>query len=65
MTTSTTALVATTGPAPWLAVSKILYKTEEGCVRCTTDIYVPHYNCGRPGERGHSDAHCTASACYY
>ena len=53
-----------TGPAPWLAVSEITYKTLEGCVRCTTDIYVPHYNCMRPGQSGHSASHCTANACY-
>ena len=44
---------------------KILYKTCEGCERCTTDAYVPHYNCIYGGRAiGHSASHCTADACY-
>jgi hypothetical protein len=44
---------------------KILYRTCEGCVRCTTDAYVPHYNCIYQGRAiGHSPSHCTADACY-
>ena len=43
----------------------IRYRTCEGCERCTTDPYVPHYNCMYQGRAvGHSAAHCTASACY-
>ena len=69
MTTSTpardfAALRVLTDAAPWLAVSEITYKTLEGCPRCTTDIYVPHFNCIRPGQSGHSASHCTASSCY-
>jgi hypothetical protein len=44
---------------------KILYRTAEGCERCKTDAYVPHYSCIYGGKAvGHSVAHCTASACY-
>ena len=44
---------------------KVRYQTEEGCERCTYDIYVPHFRCVYYGERvGHSKAHCTASGCY-
>lgn len=44
---------------------KVNYRTCEGCVRCTTDPYVPHYNCLYGGNAtGHSAAHCTANACY-
>ena len=43
----------------------IRYATCEGCERCTTDEYVPHYNCFYGGKAtGHSEAHCTAHACY-
>lgn len=43
----------------------IRYRTCEGCERCTTDAYVPHYNCIYQGKAmGHSAAHCTADACY-
>ena len=43
----------------------IRYRTEEGCERCLTDAYVPHYNCIYGGKAvGHSAAHCTANACY-
>ena len=50
-------------PAP-VTSPVIYYKTLEGCPRCTTDAYVPHYNCIRPGQSGHSASHCTASSCY-
>ena len=36
------------------------YKTAEGCERCTTDLYVPHYNCTCGANR----AHCTSDYCY-
>ena len=39
---------------------KVRYQTEEGCERCTHDIYVPHYNCRCSAKR----AHCTADYCY-
>ena len=39
---------------------KVRYQTEEGCERCKTDAYVPHYNCRCSGKR----AHCTADYCY-
>lgn len=43
----------------------IRYTTCEGCERCTTDAYVPHYNCIYSGNAmGHSAAHCTADSCY-
>ncbi len=43
----------------------ISYRTADGCERCTTDAYVPHYNCIYGGKRmGHSASHCTADACY-
>lgn len=43
----------------------ITYRTADGCERCTTDAYVPHYNCIYGGKRmGHSASHCTADACY-
>lgn len=43
----------------------IRYRTAEGCERCTYDEYVPHYNCMYHGKAvGHSEAHCTAHACY-
>jgi hypothetical protein len=43
----------------------IRYRTAEGCERCKTDAYVPHYNCLYHGNAmGHSAAHCTADACY-
>lgn len=43
----------------------VMYRTAEGCTRCTTDAYVPHYNCLYNGRAaGHSAAHCTADACY-
>lgn len=46
-------------------MTKILYKTDPGCKRCTTDPYVPHFNCVYGGRAvGHSGAHCTADACY-
>ena len=38
----------------------IRYKTCEGCERCTTDPYVPHYNC----KCGANRAHCTSDYCY-
>ena len=44
---------------------KVRYQTAEGCERCTTDAYVPHFSCLYGGKAvGHSAAHCTASACY-
>lgn len=44
---------------------KIYYQTAEGCARCTTDPYVPHYSCRYAGNAvGHSTDHCTASGCY-
>lgn len=43
----------------------IRYRTCEGCERCKVDPYVPHYSCLYNGNAvGHSEAHCTASACY-
>ena len=43
----------------------IRYQTVEGCVRCTTDEYVPHFNCMYHGQAmGHNAAHCTADSCY-
>lgn len=49
--------------APYTPV--IRYRTVEGCERCTTDEYVPHYNCLYQGKAvGHSEAHCTANGCY-
>ena len=43
----------------------ITYRTAPGCARCTTDAYVPHYNCIYNGEApGHTLRHCTADACY-
>jgi hypothetical protein len=39
---------------------QIIYKTSEGCERCTIDPYVPHYNC----ICGKRKAHCTADSCY-
>lgn len=37
----------------------------EGCKRCETDAYVPHFNCQYGGNAvGHSASHCTADACY-
>lgn len=46
-------------------VPHIRYRTAEGCERCLTDEYVPHYNCMYQGRAiGHSEAHCTANACY-
>lgn len=38
----------------------IRYKTAEGCERCMTDEYVPHYNCNCGAGR----AHCTSDYCY-
>ena len=38
----------------------IRYTTCEGCERCTTDPYVPHYNC----KGGANRAHCTSDYCY-
>ena len=38
----------------------IRYQTAEGCQRCTTDAYVPHYNC----HCGANRAHCTSDYCY-
>lgn len=36
-----------------------------GCDRCTTDAYIPHFNCMYAGKAiGHSEGHCTANACY-
>ena len=35
-----------------------------GCKRCETDAYTPHYSCLYAGKAmGHSESHCTASAC--
>ena len=35
------------------------------CERCTTDAYIPHFNCMYAGKAiGHSEGHCTANACY-
>jgi hypothetical protein len=43
----------------------IRYRTAEGCERCQTDEYVPHYSCMYQGKAiGHSASHCTANACY-
>jgi hypothetical protein len=43
----------------------IRYQIAEGCDRCKTDEYVPHYNCLYKGNAmGHSASHCTANACY-
>ena len=43
----------------------IPYVTCDGCERCTTDVYVPHYNCNYNGIAiGHSASHCTADGCY-
>lgn len=43
----------------------IRYRTCDGCERCKTDAYVPHYNCIYQGRAmGHNEAHCTADACY-
>jgi hypothetical protein len=43
----------------------IRYKVDPTCKRCTTDEYVPHYNCIYGGKAaGHSAAHCTADSCY-
>ena len=43
----------------------IRYRTCEGCERCKTDAYVPHYNCIYQGRAmGHNAAHCTADSCY-
>lgn len=43
----------------------IRYRTAEGCARCTTDEYVPHYNCLYSGKAsGHSASHCTADSCF-
>lgn len=43
----------------------ITYRTADGCERCTTDAYVPHYNCIYNGKApGHTLGHCTANACY-
>ena len=39
---------------------KIMYQTAEGCARCVTDEYVPHYNCRCRAQR----PHCTADSCY-
>lgn len=45
--------------------ANILYRTSDDCVRCKTDAHVPHYNCIYNGKAiGHSEAHCTADACY-
>jgi len=38
----------------------INYPTAEGCKRCTTDAYVPHYNC----KCGANKPHCTSDYCY-
>ena len=38
----------------------INYPTAEGCKRCTTDAYVPHYNC----RCGANRSHCTSDYCY-
>lgn len=46
-------------------VVEVTYRTADGCARCATDAYVPHYNCIYGGRRiGHSASHCTADACY-
>lgn len=43
----------------------INYRTAPDCERCTTDEYVPHYNCIYGGKAaGHSASHCTADSCY-
>ena len=37
----------------------------EDCKRCQDKYDVPHFNCMYKGKAiGHSDSHCTASACY-
>jgi hypothetical protein len=44
---------------------RVLYTTDPTCERCKIDPYVPHYNCMYSGRAiGHSNAHCTADACY-
>ena len=58
--------------SPWWTVHSVVehvpnirYRTCEGCERCTYDEHVPHYNCMYKGKAvGHSEAHCTANACY-
>ena len=42
------------------SVPTVRYTTCEGCERCTTDAYVPHYNC----RCGANKAHCTSDYCY-
>jgi hypothetical protein len=40
-------------------------KGVEGCNRCLDKHDVGHFNCMYDGKAmGHSDSHCTASACY-
>lgn len=54
-----------TGTPEVTATVEVNYRTCEGCPRCKTDKYVPHYNCMYHGKAvGHSEAHCTANACY-
>lgn len=44
---------------------EMMYKTVEGCERCKSDPYVPHFSCLYGGRSmGHNEAHCTARACY-
>lgn len=40
--------------------ANIRYTTSDGCDRCKTDEYVPHYNC----KCGANRAHCTSDYCY-
>jgi hypothetical protein len=43
----------------------ITQKAVADCERCSTDASVPHFMCLYGGNRmGHSESHCTASACY-
>lgn len=40
-------------------------KGVEDCKRCLDKHDVPHFNCRYQGKAmGHSEAHCTANACY-
>jgi len=44
---------------------RIIQNAVDGCERCTTDAFVPHFSCMYAGRAmGHSESHCTASACY-
>ena len=44
---------------------RIHQRAVDGCERCLTDVYVPHYTCIYEGNAmGHQAGHCTANACY-